>query len=81
MVYIGQPFVQTFAAMFDYKNSQLYFAKNVKAGEGADIDGPAVTDADSNGLSGWEKFTIYMLVTTIIAAVIAVSFVLYRRRQ
>ena len=82
IVYIGQPFLQTFAAMFDYELGVVLFAQNAQAKAGAAIYAPPDdSDPGTGGLSGWAKFGIFVLVVVILVLIYGVFHVMFRQSR
>ena len=81
-VFIGQPFMQSFSLFMDYDSDTMSFGVNKESKLTASISGPPPT-ADP-GLSGWEKFTITILVFAfLILAIVALYYgwVCYNKRN
>ena len=74
VVFIGQPFVETFVTMFDYENGRMEFAMNVMAYDGAEIVGPPKPKTRSPG----SKFGIILLVFIIVVITIITLVYIYR---
>lgn len=68
--------------LINYENNKLHFGVNDQSKLSASISGPPA-DEDP-GLSGWEKFTITILVFAfVILALVALyyGFVCYKKRS
>ena len=77
-VYLGQPFIESFSAYFDYENGQVSFGKNMKAPAAAGIKHH---EPPHRKRGGWRKFGIAMIIILLIAFAVLAVYCVFRIRK